>query len=343
MSLPVIESARRLRLLVSMAVACCIRSWSWCAAAIAAIILAAKGFDWWMGLLLGVFGPLGIVVAGDREVEPATRSLPPPPTGRAVGRPTRHAGTSCGCGTVGSGRRTSAIAASRGCGPAAVSADRRRAFRASARDAGATFRAIDVVITVKEVRVIAVLAEYDGFFSRTGLGQFGFRWLHILVGITWIGLLYYFNFVQVPAFAQFENEPHKEIGGKARNIALDKVARRALWWFRWSALFTFAHRDPDHRRSPRTTSRTSSASAPAAWRSSTGMLLGIIMLLNVWGVIWREPEDRARQRGQRARRRRSPTRTPRPPAARRCMASRQNTIFSISMLYFMVFKPATAP
>ena len=78
-----------------------------------------------------------------------------------------------------------------------------------------------------------MLAEYLGFFSRNGLGTFGFRWLHILVGIMWIGLLYYFNFVQVPAFAAFGDE------AKARNIAIDKVARKALWWFRWAAFSTF--------------------------------------------------------------------------------------------------------
>ena len=41
----------------------------------------------------------------------------------------------------------------------------------------------------------------ESFFSQANLGSFGFRWLHVLVGIMWIGLLYYFNFVQVPAFA----------------------------------------------------------------------------------------------------------------------------------------------
>src|SRR5262245_21057681 len=78
----------------------------------------------------------------------------------------------------------------------------------------------------------AVFAS-DSFFSRAALGTFGFRWLHILAGITWIGLLYYFNFVQVPAFAAYGDE------ARARNIAIDKVARQALWWFRWSALSTF--------------------------------------------------------------------------------------------------------
>ena len=67
--------------------------------------------------------------------------------------------------------------------------------------------------------------------TRSGLA-FGLRWLHVLGGITWIGLLYYFNLVQVPAFAAFGDE------GKARNIAIDQIARRALWWFRWAALFT---------------------------------------------------------------------------------------------------------
>ena len=71
----------------------------------------------------------------------------------------------------------------------------------------------------------------DGFFSRLGLEE-AFRWLHILAGIAWIGLLYFFNLVQVPAYAAFGDE------GRARNIALDKVTRRALWWFRWAAVAT---------------------------------------------------------------------------------------------------------
>ncbi len=62
----------------------------------------------------------------------------------------------------------------------------------------------------------------------------GFRWLHILVGIAWIGLLYYFNLVQVPGLAAYGDE------GKARNITIDKIARRALWWFRWASIATLA-------------------------------------------------------------------------------------------------------
>jgi uncharacterized membrane protein len=187
------------------------------------------------------------------------------------------------------------------------------------------------------MHVLALLADYDGFFSRAGLSQFGMRWLHILAGITWIGLLYYFNFVQVPAFAQFENEPHKEIGGKARSIALDKVARRALWWFRWAAVFTaltgilIAVITEDYFSNE-------FGKRAGGVAISTGMLLGIIMLLNVWGVIWRNQKvvlanaANTLAGGQA---------DPGAAAAGRkaMMASRQNTIFSVSMLYFMVFRP----
>jgi uncharacterized membrane protein len=183
-----------------------------------------------------------------------------------------------------------------------------------------------------------VLADYTGFFSRDSLGQFGFRWLHILVGIAWIGLLYYFNFVQVPAFAQFEAAPNQDIGGKARLIALDKVARKALWWFRWAALMTFitgiliAVITKDYF-SPTGGSFGKSGKGLAI---STGMLLGTIMLLNVWGVIWRNQKvvlaNAANVLG-------GGTPDPAVPGVTRAagMASRQNTIFSVSMLFFMVY------
>ena len=168
----------------------------------------------------------------------------------------------------------------------------------------------------------------DGFFSRIGLA-FGFRWLHILAGIMWIGLLYYFNFVQVPAFAAFGDE------AKARNIAIDKVARKALWWFRWAAVATFVtgilitlftenYFNDGFGKSSRGLS------------ISLGMLLGIIMLVNVWGVIWRNQKVVLANAanvlaGGEA--------NPDAPAAgrRAVMASRQNAVFSVSMLFFMVY------
>jgi uncharacterized membrane protein len=175
-----------------------------------------------------------------------------------------------------------------------------------------------------------VLAEYTGFFSRASLGAFGFRWLHILAGIMWIGLLYYFNFVQVPAFAAYGDE------GRARNIALDKIARRALWWFRWAAVSTFITGilitvvTPDYFSN-------GFGKNPGGIAISVGMLLGTIMMLNVWGVIWRNQKVVLANavnliNGGEA----DPAAA---PAGRRAlMASRQNTIFSVSMLFFMVYK-----
>ena len=176
---------------------------------------------------------------------------------------------------------------------------------------------------------MALLGEYFGFFSRDGLGSFGFRWLHILAGITWIGLLYYFNFVQVPALAEYGDD------GRARNLTVDKVARRALWWFRWSAFSTFV-------TGILITIVTKNYFFDGFGKSarglsiSTGMLLGIIMMLNVWGVIWRNqkvvlanavnvlnggaPDPNAAAAGRKA-----------------FMASRQNVVFSVAMLFFMVF------
>jgi uncharacterized membrane protein len=170
----------------------------------------------------------------------------------------------------------------------------------------------------------------DGFFSRAALGSFGFRWLHILAGITWIGLLYYFNFVQVPAFAAFGDE------ARARNIAIDKVARKALWWFRWAAISTFVTGILITLVTKDYYSNDFGKQAGGI-AITTGMLLGTIMMLNVWGVIWRyqkvvlanaanvvaggEPDPAAAAAGRKA-----------------FMASRQNTIFSVTMLFFMVFR-----
>jgi uncharacterized membrane protein len=173
-----------------------------------------------------------------------------------------------------------------------------------------------------------VIYAVQSFFSRTGLYDWAFRWLHIWVGIVWIGLLYYFNFVQVPALAEYGDE------GKARNITLDKVARRALWWFRWAAISTFVMGilivavEPHYFEG--------GLRVPQHSAILTGMLIGTIMMLNVWGVIWRNQKvvlaNAANVLG-------GGQADPNAAAAGRkaFMASRQNVLFSISMLWFMVF------
>jgi uncharacterized membrane protein len=177
--------------------------------------------------------------------------------------------------------------------------------------------------------VVLFASGSQSFFSRAGLSGFGFRWLHIVFGIVWIGLLYFFNFVQVPAYAEFGDD------AKARNLAIDKVTRRALWWFRWAALGTFL----TGIIIVGLTKDYFDAGLKDAGNSGivTGMLLGTIMLLNVWGVIWRN------QKVVLANAANVLAGHPADPAAaaagrRALMASRQNTLFSISLVWFMVFK-----
>jgi uncharacterized membrane protein len=174
-----------------------------------------------------------------------------------------------------------------------------------------------------------VVADALNIISRSG-GAFASRWAHVVVGITWIGLLYYFNFVQVPSFAEME--------AAARNNAIDKLASRALWWFRWAAAATLATGilillfqydgkaqlvDGDYWKSTQGMS------------IATGILLAVTMFLNVWLVIWPNQKKvianaRNVQAGGEA--------DPAAAAAGRkaALASRQNTIYSFAMLMFMV-------
>jgi uncharacterized membrane protein len=162
---------------------------------------------------------------------------------------------------------------------------------------------------------------------------FVFRWLHVLGGILWIGLLYYFNLVQVPAFAAFGDE------ARARNLALDKVARRALWWFRWAAVFTLVTGllivgvTKDYMKNFLGDDSLFGTGHNAA--ITVGMLFGITMAANVWMVIWKNQKVvLANAANLLAGGEADPAAA---GAARSAgLASRQNTIFSVAMLWFMV-------
>jgi uncharacterized membrane protein len=164
---------------------------------------------------------------------------------------------------------------------------------------------------------------FDNFFDAGGGGDFLGRWSHILFGITWIGLLYFFNVVQVPAYAQME--------AGARGEALRKVTFRALWWFRWAALATFltgiwlmSINELWDFKGPQGTSIGIAA------------LLAVTMFLNVWGVIWRNQKiNIASSEAVAAGGQADPRAAKAANAAGR--ASRINTFFSIPMLFFMVF------
>jgi uncharacterized membrane protein len=142
--------------------------------------------------------------------------------------------------------------------------------------------------------------------------EFIVRWFHVLFGIVWIGMLYYFNFVQTEYF--------KEAEAGAKADAMKKLAPRALWWFRWGALLTFltglslfyqvgAHSNP--------------AGMPVIWM---GVLAGTLMFLNVWLVIWPKQQIVLGMK---------PGDGP-AAAAKAGLASRTNTLFSGPMLFGML-------
>ena len=154
-----------------------------------------------------------------------------------------------------------------------------------------------------------------GDFITLGIG----RWIHILAGVMWIGLLYYFNFVQVPALADAGKD------GTAPGIT-KHVAPRALFWFRWAALVTWVvgvlwlgWRG--------TLVEAATFQGPEAIIGMGGWL-GTIMAFNVWFIIW--PNQRKVLGLVPA------TVEEKPRAARHAfLASRTNTMLSIPMLFFM--------
>ena len=160
----------------------------------------------------------------------------------------------------------------------------------------------------------------------TGYGwEFIFRYIHFLSGITWIGVLYYFNFIQTPFFGT-------ELGGEAKSAMTRGLVPNALWWFRWGAMFTFL----------------------TGWllvlmylgmeglnlgdglitRILTGGAMGTVMWFNVWFVIWPAQQQVIKSAEQVAAGGEAIPGTP-DRAARAGLASRTNTMFSIPMLFFM--------
>lgn len=161
-------------------------------------------------------------------------------------------------------------------------------------------------------------------FSGEGL-LFVYRWFHLFFGIIWIGMLYYFNFVQGAFFA--------EADANTKSVCTQKLVPRALWWFRWGAMITFitgwliivsrAHRD-------------GAAIFMTSWGVLilTGGLLGSLMWFNVWFVIWPAQKvviENAIQTA--AGKPANPEAATR--AARALVASRTNVMFSIAMLFCM--------
>ena len=151
-------------------------------------------------------------------------------------------------------------------------------------------------------------------FIQLGIG----RWLHIAAGVMWIGLLYYFNFVQVPALG--------EAGKDGTGAGITKhVAPRALFWFRWAAVVTWL---AGAMLLGKSLFGAFFFQNSALYAIGVGAWLGTIMLFNVWVLIWPNQKkilgfvqatDEEKGRARRV----------------AFLASRTNTMLSIPMLFFM--------
>jgi len=166
--------------------------------------------------------------------------------------------------------------------------------------------------------VILILAVSTATYDHAW-GAFFMRYLRVLSGVMWIGLLWYFNFVQIPSMPKIPDEQKPAIG--------KVIAPAALFWFRWAALATVV------TGALLATMNGYIAQALSFQRPVTaigiGMWLGLIMAFNVWFIIWPNqkkalgivtvtPEEKTK-------------------AARTAMlTSRINTMLSIPMLFCMV-------
>ena len=168
------------------------------------------------------------------------------------------------------------------------------------------------------IGLVAAVGLMMGFHAETLSAEAVLRWLHVFFGITWIGLLYYFNFVQIPTMPTI---PAELKPGVAKYIA-----PKALFFFRWGAAFTVltglllaAVNNYLHE---------AMALQPQVRLIGIGMWLALIMAINVWFIIWPnqkralglvEADDASKARSART----------------AMLTSRVNTLLSIPMLYAM--------
>ena len=171
---------------------------------------------------------------------------------------------------------------------------------------------------------VVIFAFHNGTDTMTYLNAL-FRYFHVLFGIMWIGLLYYFNFVQIPTMPKV---PAELKPGVSKHIA-----PAALFWFRWAAAFTVLMGLVIAGSPPNTYVVEALTFQPGFRLIGLGMWLGLIMALNVWFVIWPnqkralgivQASDEAKARA----------------ATTGMMFSRINTLLSIPMLYCMVTQGA---
>ena len=189
---------------------------------------------------------------------------------------------------------------------------------------GAIFQSLGRTITAGVVLLVVLILLAGAAGARVALGDhnwwlFAMRWLHVTAGVMWIGLLWYFNFVQTPSMPKIPDE---------QKPAISKViAPSALFWFRWSAMATIVlgvilALMNGYLVQALMLQKPFTAIGLGAW-------LGTIMWFNVWFIIWPNqkkalgivtvsPEEKAKA------------------AKMAGMTSRFNTMLSVPMLYCMV-------
>jgi len=162
-------------------------------------------------------------------------------------------------------------------------------------------------------------------FKYNPFWMFVFRWLHVLSGVMWIGLLWYFNFVQIPNMGNIPDD---------QKPAISKViAPAALWWFRWGAMATIVTGlilgyINGYLHTAMTLTLVGGGS-PNELFIGLGMWLGIIMWFNVWFVIWPNQKKALGIVEAEADVKAASARTA-------MLFSRTNTMLSIPMLFCMV-------
>ena len=182
---------------------------------------------------------------------------------------------------------------------------------------------------VSSIVLVIVLVIVIGQWHGAGIAfdhawwTFAFRWLHVLGGIMWIGILYYFNFVQIPNMAKIDEAQRPAITGV--------IAPAALFWFRWGAMWTIVTGLILAWLNGYIADAIMLGISSGVAKESMigiGMWLGAIMWFNVWFIIWPNQKIALGIDGAEG---------DKPAAGRTAMLfSRTNTMLSLPMLWAMI-------
>ena len=188
---------------------------------------------------------------------------------------------------------------------------------------GAIFQSLGRTVAAGVVLLVVIIALFGNIQFNPGWHAFLMRWLHVLCGVMWIGLLWYFNFVQIPSMPKIPDEQKPAIG--------KVIAPAALFWFRWSALATLVTGLILATLNGYVIEALLLGffkGGPATY-IGVGMWLGVIMAYNVWMIIWPNQQKALGMVAASDEEKKAAARTA-------MLTSRFNTMFSIPMLYFMV-------